>query len=334
MTRPTTRRAFIGTGMIAALALAGCGGGGSSSTVAAGAAADGGSETRVVKTVKGPVRVPAEPRRVVSVYPTTVSSLYDYGFDPVGVYYIAPEGISPRFRAKWEEATPIGDVGELDLTKIAALEPDLIVGADYEWNTNYYERLGRIAPTVMAPSTEWREAAHTIAAAVGAFEKLAALQKELTRRSAKIRNGFAGQLDAYRWDLVQGGGEGGEYLLYGPESGPGGVLTDAGVKLAKGSASVTNGEDASYSAVGVTGGLEGVTNDSEVGVLDGAGVIGYYATFEGGPKNEQILFAQPEYQALAAVRAGRTVPLADFLPAGYGDALALLDELEAGLRGL
>ena len=46
--------------------------------------------------------------------------------------------------------------------------------------------------------------------------------------------------------------------LYGPDSGPGGVLTGAGVKLAPGSASVTAGEDASYSSVGVTGGLEGV----------------------------------------------------------------------------
>ncbi|HEY0280571.1 MAG TPA: ABC transporter substrate-binding protein [Solirubrobacterales bacterium] len=333
MNSPTTRRTFIGTGLFAALALAGCGGG-SSSVGGATAAAEGGRETRVVKTIKGPVTVPNDPKRVVSVYPTTVSALYDYGFDPVGVYFVNPEGISPRFRSRWKEAERVGNLGELDLAKIAALEPDLIIGANYEWNTNYYTRLSKIAPTVMAPSTEWQEAAHAIAAAVGAFEKLAELQKELAARSAKIRNGFTGQLDAYRWDLLQEGGEGGEFLLYGPDSGPGGVLTGAGVRLATGSAAVTEGEDASYSAIGETAGLEGIVTGSEIEVLDGADVIAYYASFDGGPKNETILFAQPQYQELSAVEKGRTVPLANFLPNGYGDALALLEELESALPNL
>jgi iron complex transport system substrate-binding protein len=274
------------------------------------------------------------PKRVVSVHPATVSPLYDYGIDPVGVYEIATEGIAPRFRSQWLKAAKIGDDGELDLAKIAALEPDLIVAADYEWNTNYRARLAKIAPTVVAPSTEWRDAAHAIAVAVDGVGKMAQLQKELEQRSAKIRSTFAKQLDAYRWDLLQEGGEGGEFLLYGPDSGPGGVLTGAGVRLAPGSAAVTTGEDASYSAIGETAGLEGIVTGSEIEVLDGTGVIGYYASFEGGPKNEKILFAQPQYQELQAVKAGRTVPLAYFLPNGYGDALALLEELEAALPKL
>jgi iron complex transport system substrate-binding protein len=328
-----SRRAFIGGGLAAALTLAGCGGG--SSEGAGSGPGDEGSGARVVQTVKGPVEVPAEPTRVVSVYPSTVDPLYDLGVDPVGVYDIGSASeISPRYRARWVKAAKIGDDGELDLDKIAGLEPDLIVGADYEWNTNYYGRLGKLAPTVVAPSTEWREAAHLIAAAVGRFDRLAELQKELEQRSAKVRKEFASELDAFRWDLVQGGGEGGEYLLYGPDSGPGGVLGGAGVRLAPGSAGVTDGEDESFSAVGVTGGLEGVTNGSEIDALEGAGVIGFYATFTGEPKNENVLFGQPEFQQLEAVRAGRMVPLPDFLPDGYGDALALVGQLEAGLRTL
>ncbi len=34
------------------------------------------------------------------------------------------------------------------------------------------------------------------------------------------------------------------------------------------------------------------------------------------------------------MKAGHTVPIPDFLPAGYGDALAVLDQLEAGLKTL
>jgi iron complex transport system substrate-binding protein len=335
MTSPTTtRRTLLGTGALAALALAGCGGGSSSgsSSTAAGSSLGGGGDVRTVKTIMGPVEVPAEPARVVSVHPATVDALFDYGVPPIGVYDIGAENISPRYRKAWDEATKIGKDGELDLGAIARLEPDLIVSANYEWNTNYYARLGRIAPTVVAPSTEWQDAAHLIAAAVGRFEKLSELQKELNQRSAKLRSGFAKQLDAYRWDLVGGGGEGGEYLVFGPESGPGGVLTGAGVRLASGSAEVTNGEDASYSSVGVTGGLEGVTTGSEIGVLDDAGVIGFYADWDGEPKNEGALLVAPDFEALAAVKAGRMVPLPDFLPTGYGDALALLEQLEAGLR--
>jgi len=274
------------------------------------------------------------PKRVVSVYPSTVSALYDYGVDPVGVYYVAPEGISPRYRARWEKATPVGEGGEIDLGAVAALEPDLIIAADYEWNMLYVSRLAKIARTVAAPSTEWRDAAHAIAVAVGAVGKMAQMQKELEQRSAKIRATFAKQLEAYRWDLLQGGGENGEYLVYGPNSGPGGVLTGAGVRLAPASASVTKGEDSYYAAVGETAGVEGLVTGSEISILDGAGVVGFRSNFDGTTKNEQLLFAQPQYQELEAVKAGRTVPLAYFLPEGYGDALALLEELEAALPKL
>jgi iron complex transport system substrate-binding protein len=335
MTRPTTtRRTLLGTGALAALALAGCGGGSSSgsSSSAAGQATGGGGGMRTVKTIRGPVEVPAEASRIVSVHPATVDALFDYGAAPIGVYDVGAQNISPRYRGAWNEAAKIGKDGELDLSAIAGLEPDLIVSANYEWNTNYYARLGKIAPTVVAPSNEWDEAAHLIAAAAGRFEKLAELQKELSQASAKLRKGFAKQLDAYKWDLVGGGGEGGEYLVFGPDSGPGGVLTGAGVRLASGSAEVTDGEDASYSSVGVTGGLEGVVTGSEIGVLEDAGVIGFYADWDGEPKNEGALLVAPEFEELEAVKAGRMVPLPDFLPSGYGDALALLGQLEAGLK--
>ena len=130
--RPTTRRAFLGTGAFAALALAGCGGGSS----------DTASSER--------------PTRIVSVYPTTVDALYDFGADPIGVYDVGVENVSPRYRGTWQKAAKIGEGGELDLAKIAALGPDLIVAADYEWNTNYRARLGKIARTVVVPWSDWR----------------------------------------------------------------------------------------------------------------------------------------------------------------------------------
>lgn len=71
----------------------------------------------------------------------------------------------------------------------------------------------------------------------------------------------------------------------------------------------------------------------KIGVLDDAGAIGFYSGYEDKPNNEgPALFGQAAFKQLGAVEAGRTVPIPDFLPGGYGDALAVLDELEAGLK--
>ena len=55
---------------------------------------------------------------------------------------------------------------------------------------------------------------------------------------------------------------------------------------------MTEGEDASYASIGETGALVGIVTGSEIEVLEGAGVIGYYGSFDGEPKNEKVLFAQ------------------------------------------
>lgn len=149
----TTRRTFLGAGALGALAIgvAACGGGGSASAISE---AKG---LRTVRTAKGPVKVPAEPTRVVSIQPSTANTLYDLGIDPIGVYDLGGEYVSPRYRARWNKAAKVGDDGEISVEKVAALEPDLIIGADYEWNTDVYGKLKEIAPTVITPATGWRE---------------------------------------------------------------------------------------------------------------------------------------------------------------------------------
>lgn len=316
LTRPT-RRELLGAGALGALSLgiAACGGGGSSTAAA-------GSGTRTVKTAKGPVKVPAEPTRVVSIQPSTASTLYDLGIDPIGVYDPGAQYVSPRYRAKWAKAAVVGDSGEVNVEEVAALEPDLIIGVDYEYNTDYYAKLTTVAPTVIAPATGWREIAHATADAVDRLAQLAELQKDLATRSAQIRVKFAKQLDAYKWDILQGGFEAGNFWLYGPGSDAGEILAGAGVRFASGSAGVSGeeGEPLSY---------------EKIGVLEDAGVIGFYSNFDGSPNNEgPALFSQAAFKGLPAVQAGRTVPFPDFLPGGYGDALAVLDELEAGLKKL
>ncbi|MER7003653.1 hypothetical protein ABT297_11505 [Dactylosporangium sp. NPDC000555] len=73
----------------------------------------------------------------------------------------------------------------------------------------------------------------------------------------------------------------------------------------------------------------------QIDILADADVIGFYSGYDGNPNNKgPELFAQTGFKQLAAVRATRLVPFPDFLPGGYGDALAVLDQLESGLTKL
>lgn len=320
VTRPgVTRRGLLAGGLLGttALGLSACG----SSAEGTGTSSPT-RRTRVVDTVKGQVTVPTSPSYVVSINPYATATLYDVGLSPVGVYDEGEEYVSPRYRARWEKAARIGPQGEIDLEKIAALTPDLIVGVDYTWNTDSYAKLTAIAPTVIAPATTWQATAHTVADAGNRLDALTTLRSRLTSRSAAIREDHASVLAAYTWNILQGGFDAGRFWLYGPASDAGTILAAAGVRFATASTRVKGSGNT-------------VVSYENIDLLADGDVIGYYAAFDGTPNNKgPQLFAQPGFKALAAVKAGRTVPIPDFLPGGYGDALAVLDELEAGLKKL
>ncbi|MFJ3957611.1 ABC transporter substrate-binding protein [Arthrobacter sp. NPDC090010] len=313
-----SRRGFLagGLGAAAALGLAACGQGGAQPAQSSPA------RTRVVDTVKGKVTVPVDPQRMVVINPQVRSTLYDLNLVPLGVYDEGAQYIPPRYRERAAAATKIGTGGEIDLEKIAALKPDLILGIDYEWNTSSYDKLTALAPTVIVPATSWQESARATAEAVGQGEALSALDKRFTTTAAELRSRYAAVLGRYRWDILQGGFDQGKFWLYGPKSDAGAILAAAGVRFAPASTGVTGPENKAVSY-------------ENVDLLGTADVIGFYANFDNTPNNNgPQLFAQTGFKGLPAVKAGRTVALPDFLPGGYGDALALLDELEAGLRAL
>lgn len=115
------RRGFLAGGAAAAaIGVAGCGSSGSTDPAAA---------TRVVSTAKGRVRVPANPKRVVAINPIPMSTLYDLGINVVGIYDEGAEYVSPRYRARYQKAASVGDAGEVNAAKVAALNPDLVVVA-------------------------------------------------------------------------------------------------------------------------------------------------------------------------------------------------------------
>jgi iron complex transport system substrate-binding protein len=318
----TRRRFLTGAGAAGlALGLAACGGRDDQTTGTGAPLA-----TRMVASAGGAVRVPAHPARVVTVNPYPFATMVDLGVAPVGTYDEGEAFVTKPNLSRWRTTPKVGSGGSIDLEKVLELKPDLIIGIDKApYITGVAAKLRRIAPLVLLPfggAATWRDWSAVTAEALNRAAGVAALRRRYTDRAAQIRATYADQLARIRWDVVQGGFDEGEFWVYGRRSPIGGVLTDAGARLAPASAAVAGSdvEKLSY---------------ERLDALDGADAIAYFVTGDGRPANlGPALVAQRGFRRLPAVRGDRLVPFTEFLPGSYGDALAALDELEAGLKRL
>ncbi len=312
-----TRRGFLtgGLGAAAALGFAGCSADDAHPSASASAA------TRLVDSVYGKIRVPADPKRIVSINQADTTSLYDFGITPVGIFDYGLSYTAPRYRKQYQAAAKIGSTA-VDVEKVAALRPDLILGYDIEFNTKVYKQLTHVAPTVIVTASSWQAATHQIADAVNRSGVHKALQTKYKQRCATLRSQYAGQLATTKWDVLQGGFTTGSCWVFGKQSAVAGVLSDLGAQFA--------------SATGNLTGLYKPLSYENLGNLSDAGAIAYWSEYgsatpvNGGPQ----LFSQQLWKDLPAVKAGHLVPIADFSMSGYGGALAVLDQLEAGLKKL
>jgi iron complex transport system substrate-binding protein len=100
-------------------------------------AASPNATSHTVLTVEGPVTVPSSPQRIVAIQPFALATLLDVGdaSEVVGTYDEGASYVSPRYLATYNKVTKVGNEGQLNLEEIAALKPDLIIGANYTWNT-------------------------------------------------------------------------------------------------------------------------------------------------------------------------------------------------------
>ncbi|WP_273505992.1 ABC transporter substrate-binding protein [Fulvimarina manganoxydans] len=115
-----------------------------------------GGERQVTDDTGRVVEIPAEPKRVVVMHePLLGLPLIDLGLEPVGSYGRADDGstlsavdfidtVMGEDRAKPEG---FGPFGRIDLERLRALEPDLIIGT--ERDVDKAEQLSTIAPTYL-----------------------------------------------------------------------------------------------------------------------------------------------------------------------------------------
>lgn len=138
------------------------------------------------------------PERVVTVGLTDHDAVLALGVAPVGVtdwYGDHPHATWPWAQDELGGAEPevVGDAQELDLEKIAALEPDVILGLYSAMTAEEYETLSQIAPVVAQPAghvdygVPWQELTRTVGSVLGESEQAEAMVAEVEDRFAAIR---------------------------------------------------------------------------------------------------------------------------------------------------
>ena len=146
----------------------------------------------------GSTTVDRQPERVVSVGLTEQDVLLQLGVVPVGVtdwYGDQPDAVWPWARDLLGDAKPtvLTNTDGFQFEKIAALQPDLIIGTNAGITQADYDKLSKLAPTVTNPKgseqyfAPWDEQTVQIAKAVGQEAKGAELVANTKAAYAKVK---------------------------------------------------------------------------------------------------------------------------------------------------
>lgn len=180
--RPSRREFLIGAGAALVLGAAGCG---SEESGQGGETSD--SETRKITHSAGTTEVPAQVTQVALTSTTLAQHLWAVGMNPVAM------AGDPEFTTAFFEPIldfypdevdlssyePIGPEGEVNLERLAAIGPELILSFDSD--EGIYDRLSQIAPTVQiefGSNAEWPRVANEVYAAVGRADEGAELRQQ------------------------------------------------------------------------------------------------------------------------------------------------------------
>jgi iron complex transport system substrate-binding protein len=273
--------------------------------------------TRTVTHVRGTTEVPADLERVVVLDLGELDSAVALGVTPVGaVKAPVEEGLLSYLEDELAGVALVGEIGEPDLEKIAALEPDLILGSDIRVK-DLYDELSAIAPTVVPETVDvtWEENLAVHAEALGEQAEAEELLAAYEERAEEVGEEVADDTTVSVVRLLPG-----EIPLYGTATVIGTVLEDAGIGR-------PTAQDVEEFGVDV---LRGLISKAEGDVVF-RGTHGDPAGTD-GPE----VPAGPPWKNLTAVEAGAVHEVDDdiwFLGTGVGAADLVLNELEQTLAG-
>jgi iron complex transport system substrate-binding protein len=308
------QRAFRGIVPLLAIAtvLAACASGGEPSATDA-AATDAAATTRVVEHLLGTATVPAEPQRVVTLEAESLDPVLALGVTPVGTGTFADRIPIPGYLNAPEGMEEVG-AGEPDLERVAALEPDLIIGMNWAVEPVQSE-LEQIAPTVALDgnASNWKSNLAIVGEALGRTDEADALLADYEARAAELAETLGDRLDETVVSVVRFRED--EVLLYVRSSFSGIVLDDVG--LPRPESQDVAGEETSIPV-----------SAEQIPQMDGD-VIFIFTLGETGQAQFDAFEANPLWERLGAVQSGRVheVSLEYWNGPNILAANALLDDL-------
>lgn len=216
------------------LALAGCGGAPTADEAAAPTADDttnAPAETTATRTIThalGETAVPANPQRIVSLEHEWTDTLLALGRRPIGSARDLSE-IPALANVDTSGIEAIGDWPDVNIEAVLALDPDLIIMGDWRLehqSKSLYDDLSAIAPVAaFAFSNDWKENFRDLAYATNAEAEAARWMADYEARVAALRE----QVEGARVSIVRP--REGDFLLHGPTSAPGRILTELGLDV-------------------------------------------------------------------------------------------------------
>ncbi|MEV7009497.1 iron-siderophore ABC transporter substrate-binding protein [Streptosporangium sp. NPDC051022] len=175
---------------LAALSVAACGASAttpSANSSAAPAAAPAAAATREVKDATGTlIKIPAEPKRVVTLTQEDLDAALALGVTPVGITNGQGMDRPPAYLAdKVQGIAVVGDLLQPVIDKVVEVKPDLILAGDMQ-DQQVLDQLRKITPATvvtMAPTDDWKLSFMGIG---NTLNKLAEAKKVLADYDAEI----------------------------------------------------------------------------------------------------------------------------------------------------
>jgi iron complex transport system substrate-binding protein len=266
-------------------------------------AADDAAFPVTVEHTFGETTIDAAPTRVVSVGYTEHDTLLALGVTPVAVtdwYGDQPFATWPWAQDELGDAEPevLSSADGFQYERIAALDPDLIIGVNAGMDEVAYDRLRQIAPTVAHPAgaeayfSPWDEQARLVGQAVGREDEVEALIDDVEQQFADAGTAHP-EFEGTPIVFLQNAFYEGAAIAY-PDGLSTAFLTDLGFTIPS--------ELAPFDRDGE--GAQAYIPLEQLSVLDAAEVL-LWATET--PEDRANLEAEPVYGNLQAVKDGRLV---------------------------
>lgn len=188
--------------------------------------------TRTVTHVLGSTAVPVNPQRIVVLDNFALEAVLALGLTPTGAVYNDQIAQQPFIQGRLDGVANLGNVGEPNLERLLALDPDLILTINvYDDFQQTYEQLSQIAPTVpvdFESSAQWKDVFMQFAAALGREATAQELLAAYDERMAAFRDAVGTSRADTTVSIVRVSSDG-SLRLYLRDSFSGVVLSDAGL---------------------------------------------------------------------------------------------------------